>query len=115
MSFKREIHSVELYFDFSDWGRHSLLAIQAAERAAALVATEDPELVQEAHELLMRAEEDDDFSDALYEQPDNPDFAAYWRLHAIAEQARDEKLPEGMSIPEKGYYAYICLPPDTDL
>ncbi len=111
MSFKREIHNVDLYFDFSDWGRHSLQAIEAAERAAALVAAEDPELVQEAYELLMRAEEDDDFSDNLFEQPDNPDFAAYWRLQAIADQARAEKLPDGMSVPDKGYYAYICLPP----
>ena len=111
MSFSREIHGVELYFDFSEWGRHSLDGIAAAERAAALVAAEPPELVQEAHELLMRAEEDDAFSDQLYEEPDNPDFAAYWRLQALAEQARREKLPKGVDVlPEKGYYAYICLP-----
>lgn len=113
MSFKREIHGVELYFDFSDWGRHSLQAIAAAERAAALVEAEDADLVQEAHELLMRAEEDDEFSDTLFEQPENPDFASYWRLHAIAEQARKEKLPDGFGEPEKGYYGYIVLPPDN--
>lgn len=114
MSFKREIHGVALYFDFSGWGEHSLNAIAAAERAAALVTAEDPELVQEAHELLVRAEEDDEFSDRLYEEPDNPDFAAYWRLQAIADQAREEKLPAGVTTtPEKGYYAYICLPPDA--
>ena len=114
MSFKREIHGVEFFFDFSGWGKHSLNAIAAAERAAALVAAEDPALVQEAHELLVRAEEDDEFSDRLYEEPDNPDFAAYWRLQRIADQARAEKLPGGVEVaPEKGYYAYICLPPDV--
>lgn len=112
MSFKRVIHSVEFYFDFSDWGKHSLQAIEAAERAAALLEAEDADLVQEAHELLSRAEEDDEFSDNLYEQPDNPDFASYWRLQAIADQARSEKLPPEVGNPEKGYYAYICLPPE---
>lgn len=112
MSFKRDIHGVELYFDFSDWGKHSLQAIEAAERAAALLEAEDADVVHEAHELLMRAEEDDEFSDALYEQPDNPDFAAYWRVQALADQARAEKLPPEVGVPEKGYYAYICLPPE---
>lgn len=111
MSFKREIHGVTLYFDFSDWGKHSLQAIEAAERAAALVAAEEPDVVHEAYEMLVRAEEDDEFNDALFETPDNPDFAAYWRLQHIAEQARSEKLPANMAIPDKGYYAYICLPP----
>ena len=110
MSITRRIHGVELYFDFSGWGADSLAGIAAAERAAALVAAEPPELVREAHAQLVRAESDDDFSDALYEEPDNPQFAAYWRLQQLCEQARDEKL-KGRKVPEKGYYAYVCLPP----
>jgi hypothetical protein len=112
MSFTRKIHGVELHFDFDNWGARSLDGIAAAERAAALVAAEPPELVQAAHALLLRAETDDDFSDALYEQPDNPEFAPYWQLQRLAEQAREEKLRRALRDNERGFNAYVCLPPE---
>ena len=112
MSIKRRIHGVELYFDFSNWGSKSLDGIAAAERAAVLVAAEPVELVRQAHALLRRAETDDEFSDALYEQPQNPEFAAYWRLQRLAEQARAEKLKRTLRPTETGFFAYVCLPPD---
>ncbi|UCE30130.1 MAG: hypothetical protein JSW68_08475 [Burkholderiales bacterium] len=110
MSVTRTIHGVDFYFDFSDWGEHALDGIAAAERAAALVAAEPPELVREAHALLERADTDDEFNDLLYEEPDNPEFAAYWRLQRLVEQARDEKLRVDSERIERGYHAYICLP-----
>ena len=111
MSITRRIHGVELYFDFSNWGSDSLDGIAAAERAAALVATEPAEVVREARALLEKADRDDDFSDALYEQPDNPEFAAYWRLQRLAEQARAERMRRPLRANETGYHAYVCLPP----
>jgi len=111
MSITRKIHGVELYFDFSNWGSHSLDGIAAAERAAALVAAEPAEVVREAYALLQRAEHDDEFSDQLYEQPDNPAFAAYWRLQRLAEQARAEKMRRPLRPTDTGYHAYVCLPP----